>query len=142
MKPIGQMTNAELAAFVETSLRKEGIDVVLHRGASGEAYNLGSGVETVNMEMAHLILDLLGKPTSLIRHVKDRAGHDRRYALDCSKVMELGWRPRHNFAQAMEKTVAWYANNEWWWRKIKSGEYLAYYRRQYVEREQTQSAQG
>jgi len=113
----------------------EGIDLVLHQGAVGEIYNLGSGVETMNLDMAHQILRLLGKPESLIRHVTDRLGHDRRYALDCSKVQELGWRSRHTFEETLEKTVRWYVENEWWWRKIKSGEYLEYYRRQYVERE-------
>ncbi|MGQ9584906.1 MAG: dTDP-glucose 4,6-dehydratase [Anaerolineae bacterium] len=113
----------------------EGIDVVLHRGVPGEVYNLGSGVETVNLNMALQVLRLLGKPESLIRHVTDRPGHDRRYALDCSKIMALGWRPRHTFEEALEATVRWYTQNEWWWRKIKSGEYLEYYRRQYVERE-------
>ncbi|MBC7223074.1 MAG: dTDP-glucose 4,6-dehydratase [Anaerolineae bacterium] len=113
----------------------EGIDVVLHKGVPGEVYNLGSGVETRNIDMARLILRLLGKPESLIRHVTDRPGHDRRYALDCSKIMALGWRPRHTFEEALEKTVRWYVENEWWWRKIKSGEYLEYYRKWYVERE-------
>lgn len=113
----------------------EGIDVVLHKGVPGEVYNLGSGVETRNIDMARLILRLLGKPESLIRHVTDRPGHDRRYALDCSKIMALGWQPRHTFEEALEKTVRWYVENEWWWRKIKSGEYLEYYRKWYVERE-------
>ncbi len=113
----------------------EGIDLVLHRGVPGEVYNLGSGVETRNIDMARLILRFLGKPESLIRHVTDRPGHDRRYALDCSKIMALGWRPRHTFEEALEKTVRWYVDNEWWWRKIKSGEYLEYYRKWYIERE-------
>ncbi|MGQ9457468.1 MAG: dTDP-glucose 4,6-dehydratase, partial [Anaerolineae bacterium] len=113
----------------------EGIDLVLHRGVPGEVYNLGSGVETRNIDMARLILRLLGKPETLIRHVTDRPGHDRRYALDCSKIMALGWRPRHTFEEALEKTVRWYVDNEWWWRKIKSGEYLEYYRKWYIERE-------
>jgi len=113
----------------------EGIDLVLHQGVVGETYNLGSGVETLNLDMARQILRLLGKPESLIRHVTDRLGHDRRYALDCSKVQELGWRSHHTFEETLEKTVRWYVENEWWWRKIKSGEYLEYYRRQYVERE-------
>jgi dTDP-glucose 4,6-dehydratase len=112
----------------------EGIDVVLHNGQVGEAYNLGTGMETYNIDMAHMILDMLGKSTSLIQHVKDRPGHDRRYSIDCSKVQTLGWRSRHDFAQALEKTVQWYVDNEAWWRPIKSGEYKEYYRRQYVER--------
>ena len=114
----------------------EGIDVVLRRGKPGEIYNLGTGVETTNLEMTHLILKLLGKPESLIQPITDRPGHDRRYALDCSKVQALGWRNRYNFEQAIEATVKWYVDNEWWWRKIKSGQrYQEYYEQQYTGRE-------
>ncbi|MCS7061617.1 MAG: dTDP-glucose 4,6-dehydratase [Anaerolineae bacterium] len=112
----------------------DGIDVVIEKGQAGEIYNVGSGVETRNIDMAHAILDLLGKPYSLIRPVKDRPGHDRRYALDVSKLRALGWSSGHTFAQAIEKTVRWYVDNEWWWRKLKSGEYLEYYKRQYGSR--------
>ena len=112
----------------------EGIDVVLHNGALGEVYNVGTGVETHNIDMARKILGLLGKPASLLTYVPDRAGHDRRYALDTSKLQALGWRSRHTFDQALELTVRWFVENEAWWRPIKSGEYLDYYRRQYVER--------
>jgi len=113
----------------------EGIDVVLHRGQIGEVYNVGTGVETENIVMARGILDLLGKSHSLIQHVADRPGHDRRYSLNCAKLAALGWRSAHTFELALEKTVSWYVENEWWWRKIKSGEYLAYYRRMYEGRE-------
>jgi len=114
----------------------EGIDLVLHRGQPGEVYNLGTGVETRNIDMARAILDLLGKPHSLIQPVRDRPGHDRRYALDISKIRALGWESSHTFEQALEKTVCWYVENEWWWRPIKSGEhYREYYRRQYEGRE-------
>ncbi len=112
----------------------EAIDVVLRKGRPGEVYNVGTGIETYNIEMARMILDLLGKPYSLIQHVEDRPGHDRRYALDISKLKALGWVSRHTFAEALEKTVRWYVENEWWWRKIKSGEYWEYYRRQYGTR--------
>ena len=112
----------------------EGIDVVLHKGARGEVYNVGTGVETHNIDMARKILALLGKPESLLTYVPDRAGHDRRYALDTSKLQALGWRSRHTFDQALELTVRWFVENEDWWRPIKSGEYLDYYRKQYVER--------
>jgi len=121
----------------------EGIDLVLHRGTLGEAYNLGTGQETRNVDMAHMILDLLGKPRSLIQYVKDRPGHDRRYALDCAKIRALGWQPRHDFAQALEKTVRWYVDNEWWWRKIKSGErWQEYYKKNYAGRELTGQAKA
>ncbi len=112
----------------------EGIDVVLHHGKLGEAYNVGTGVETHNLDMAKKVLDLLGKPHSLITLVPDRAGHDRRYALDVSKLKALGWQSRHTFDQALARTVRWYVDNEWWWRPIKSGEFKAYYQQQYGER--------
>ncbi len=112
----------------------EGIDLILHQGQPGQVYNLGSGVETRNLDMAHLILELLGKPRRLIRHVQDRPGHDRRYSLHCDKIKALGWRSRHSFEEAMELTVRWYVDNGWWWRKIKSGEYMAYYKKQYGQR--------
>lgn len=112
----------------------EGIDTVLHKGALGEFYNVGTGVETHNIDMARKLLGLLGKPQSLITFVPDRAGHDRRYALDTAKLQALGWRSRHTFDQALEATVRWFVANEAWWRPIKSGEYLDYYRKQYVER--------
>jgi dTDP-glucose 4,6-dehydratase len=113
----------------------EGIDVVLHRGVAGEAYNVGTSVETRNIDMAHKILDLLGKPYSLITYVKDRAGHDRRYALDTDKLRALGWKSNHTFDQALEKTVKWYVDNPAWWRPIKSGEYRDYYHKQSVSRQ-------
>ena len=109
----------------------EGIDLVLHTGQLGEIYNVGTEVETPNIEMARKILDILGKPHSLLQHVTDRAGHDRRYALDCSKLRALGWRSQHSFDAALERTVRWYVENEDWWRPIKSGEYLEYYKKQY-----------
>ena len=112
----------------------EAIDVVLHKGLPGEIYNAGTGVETENIVMARMILDLLDKPHSLITYVKDRPGHDRRYSLNCDKIKALGWISRHVFEEALEKTVQWYVDNEWWWRKIKSGEYMEYYRRQYEGR--------
>ena len=114
----------------------EGIDAVLHRGALGEIYNVGTGSEMYNIDMAHLVLELLGKPESLIQPITDRPGHDRRYALDVSKLEGLDWQSRRTCAEAIEKTVGWYVDNEWWWRKIKSGEhYREYYRQQYEGRE-------
>jgi dTDP-glucose 4,6-dehydratase len=87
-----------------------------------------------NLDMTQLVLKLLGKPDSLIRHVTDRPGHDRRYALDVTKICALGWEPAHTCEQAIEATVRWYVDNEWWWRKIKTGAYLEYYKRQYGQR--------
>ncbi len=114
----------------------EAIDIVLHNGEIGSVYNIGTGAEMRNIDMTHLILKLLGKPESLIQPVRDRPGHDRRYALDVTKICGLGWEPAHNCEEAVEKTVRWYVENEWWWRSIKSGErYQGYYKRQYEGRE-------
>ena len=113
----------------------EGIDLVLHQGELGEIYNVGTGAELTNLAMTKIVLETLGKPESLIKHVEDRAGHDRRYALDVSKLRALGWESRHSCADAVAKTVRWYAENEWWWRPIKGGElYQEYYQEQYGER--------
>ncbi len=109
----------------------EAIDLVLQRGEIGEVYNIGTGSEMPNIEMTRLILEILGKPESLVRHVPDREGHDRRYSLDVSKIRALGWEPDHSCTEAIELTTRWYVENEWWWRKIKSGEYKQYYQRQY-----------
>jgi dTDP-glucose 4,6-dehydratase len=114
----------------------EGIDLVLHKGESGSIYNIGTGTEMRNIDMTHLVLKLLGKPESLIQPVRDRAGHDRRYALDVTKIRGLGWEPAHTCEEAIERTVRWYVENEWWWRPIKSGEhYREYYKSQYEGRE-------
>lgn len=114
----------------------QAIDLVLHRGEIGGAYNVGTGTEMRNIDMARLILKLLGKPERLIQPVRDRPGHDRRYALDVSRVRALGWEPDHGCAEAIEKTVRWYVDNKWWWRPIKSGShYQEYYERQYAGRE-------
>ncbi len=113
----------------------EGIDVVLHKGELGEIYNVGTGEELTNLAMTEIVLETLGKPRSLIKHVEDRAGHDRRYALDVSKLQALGWESRHSCAEAVAKTVRWYAKTEEWWRPIKSGNlYQAYYQQQYGKR--------
>ncbi len=111
------------------------LDLVLREGKEGEVYNIGGQSERTNLSVAQAILDLLGKPRSLIRYVADRPGHDRRYAIDFSKIRrELGWRPIYTFERGIERTVQWYLTHEAWWRKIKSGEYLEYYRRMYENR--------
>ncbi len=111
-----------------------GIDAVLRQGTLGEAYNLGGGNERENIDVVRQILRLLAQSDDLIRHVQDRAGHDRRYALDCSKARALGWRPAQSFEDALVATVRWYQQNEAWWRPLKSGEYAAYYAQQYGAR--------
>jgi len=108
-----------------------GIDIVLHKGKIGDIYNIGADNEKTNKEITEIILNGLGKDESSIEYVKDRPGHDRRYALDSTKLKKLGWKPKYNFEQAMKKTIEWYKNNPDWWKKIKSGEYLEYYKKQY-----------
>lgn len=111
-----------------------GIDVALHHGKSGEAYNIAGENQQYNVDVIHTMLDLLGKPRSLIKYVEDRKGHDRRYAMDAAKLRALGWQRSTTFADALKATVDWYKQNEWWWRKIKSGEYMEYYKMQYGNR--------
>jgi len=118
----------------------EAIALVLRKGEPGQAYNIGVGEERPNRDVAEAILGLLGKPRSLLRHVTDRPGHDRRYALDCGKLAKLGWSPRFPFGEALKATVAWYRDNAAWWRKIKSGEFRAYYEKMYGAR--LRDAQG
>jgi dTDP-glucose 4,6-dehydratase len=111
------------------------LDHVLHHGREGEVYNVGGNSERTNLSVARTILDLLGRPHSLIRFVKDRPGHDRRYAIDFSKIeKDLGWRPALSFEEGIRLTIAWYQNCRSWWKKIKTGEYLNYYKRMYENR--------
>ncbi|HOA25460.1 MAG TPA: dTDP-glucose 4,6-dehydratase [Aggregatilineales bacterium] len=111
-----------------------GIETVLLKGEPGEAYNIGGENERHNIDVVRQMLAILGKPESLIRQVEDRPGHDRRYALDTTKLHNLGWQQAYSFEEALEATVEWYVKNEWWWRKIKSGEFREYYERQYGKR--------
>jgi dTDP-glucose 4,6-dehydratase len=111
-----------------------GIDLVLRKGADGEVYNIGGGHEVENIVLTRQILQLTGKPETLIQPVKDRPGHDRRYSVDSKKVHQLGWTPRHRFGDALRATVEWYREHESWWRPLKSGEFRAYYERQYGRR--------
>ena len=111
-----------------------GIDRVLHFGQVGEVYNVGGENEQRNIDVIHTLLQMMSKPEALLRRVADRPGHDRRYSLDVSKLHALGWEQSATFDQELEATVKWYTQNEWWWRKIKSGEYLDYYKAQYERR--------
>ncbi|MGF1506778.1 MAG: dTDP-glucose 4,6-dehydratase, partial [Anaerolineae bacterium] len=111
-----------------------GIDVVLRKGGPGEAYNIGGGNERHNIDLIRQMLAELGKPESLITHVADRPGHDRRYAVDNAKIEALGWKPTYSLDEALAETVRWYVENEPWWRTIKSGEYREYYQAQYGNR--------
>jgi dTDP-glucose 4,6-dehydratase len=111
------------------------IDLVLHRGKIGEIYNIGGNNEKKNIDIVKLILQNLNKPESLINFVKDRLGHDRRYAIDSSKIQsELGWTPKYTFETGIAETIQWYLDNKEWWERIKSGEYMAYYERMYSNR--------
>lgn len=111
------------------------VDLVLRRGRPGEVYNIGGVNEHANIEIMRLVLDTLGKPHSLIRVVKDRPGHDRRHAIDATKIREdLGWHPRVPYADGMKQTIQWYLENRAWWERIKSGEYREYYERWYGSR--------
>ena len=109
----------------------DAIDFVINNGKVGEVYNIASNNEKTNVELTKLILNLLNKDESNIEYVKDRIAHDRRYSLNTSKILDLGWKSKFNFNDALKKTVEWYKNNEIWWKKIKSGEFLEYYKMQY-----------
>lgn len=109
----------------------DAIDFIYRKGDLGEVYNIGGGNEKTNLEITEIILKKLEKPKSLMRFVEDRLGHDRRYSLDCTKLRNLGWEPKHNFEDAMDKTIQWFLENRGWWEKIKSGEYLEYYKQHY-----------
>ena len=111
-----------------------GIDLVLHNGTIGEAYNIGTGKEMTNLEMVEILLDELGKPRDLIQHVEDRMGHDRRYCMNVDKLMALGWEPDYTHEEAIRATVRWYINNRWWWEPIRSGEFKDFYQKLYGNR--------
>jgi dTDP-glucose 4,6-dehydratase len=112
-----------------------GVAHVLEHGTPGEIYNLGGGNSRANIEVVRELVRLTGRTyEQSVRHVADRPGHDRRYALDCSKARALGWSPRVDFASGLPETVAWYREHEDWWRPIKSGEFRQYYERQYALR--------
>lgn len=109
----------------------EAIDFIYRHGEVGEVYNIGGGNEKTNLEITEYILKKLEKPRSLIVFVKDRLGHDRRYSLDCTKLEKLGWTPKTGFTEALDRTISWYVENRWWWEKLKSGEYLEFYKQNY-----------
>jgi dTDP-glucose 4,6-dehydratase len=115
--------------FVEDFAR--GIGRVLEAGVPGEAYNVGGPDERANIDVVRRIVALTGADDDLVEHVPDRPGHDRRYSLSSEKVRGLGWAPNVRFDDGLERTVAWYRDNAWWWEPIRSGEYRAYYERQY-----------
>ncbi|MEC0140618.1 dTDP-glucose 4,6-dehydratase [Paenibacillus macerans] len=111
------------------------IDLVIHQGRNGEVYNIGGNNERTNLHIVRTILEQLGKPESLIKHVQDRPGHDRRYGIDPTKItQELGWKPKHSFETGIQETIRWYLDNKEWWTRIQSGAYQEYYAKQYGDR--------
>lgn len=108
------------------------IDLIVHQGKIGETYCVGGGAEKTNKEITYKILELLDKNEGMIEYISDRPGHDRRYAIDFSKInRDLGWQPEVSFEEGMRRTVEWFKNNEQWWRNIKNGAYKQYYQKQY-----------
>jgi dTDP-glucose 4,6-dehydratase len=119
------------------------VDTVLRKAAPGSVYNIGGNYDVPNLDIVRRILGILEKPESLIQYVRDRPGHDRRYAMDSGRLRaELGWEPAHTFAEALRLTVDWYLANRGWWEHIRSGAYLQYYEQMYAERLQNSSDAG
>lgn len=128
-------TGKNVRDWIHVSDHCRGIDAALRRGRPGEVYNFGGLTEKTNLEITHLLLDLLEKPRTLIRYVADRPGHDLRYAIDCTKAeKELDWRPQVPFDEGLRGTIDWYRTHGDWVARVKSGEYLAYYEQQYGKR--------
>ena len=115
--------------FVEDHCRA--IEFILQKGKVGEVYNIAGASEKENIQITNHILELLGKSNSLIRYVADRIGHDRRYSLDTSKLYNLGWKQEYEFGDALKETIQWYKENSDWWKPLKSGEYLEFYKKHY-----------
>jgi dTDP-glucose 4,6-dehydratase len=112
-----------------------GVEAAWRKGKAGEVYNFGGRCELPNLHLTQKLLDLLGKPRTLIKHVQDRLGHDRRYAIDCAKAeRELGWAPQVKFEDGLRETIGWYQTNQPWVNQVRSGDYLKYYERQYGTR--------
>jgi dTDP-glucose 4,6-dehydratase len=126
--------------FVEDNV--SALDLLLHEGEPGEVYNVGANNHRYNIQVAETILDLVGKPRSLIKFVADRAGHDRRYGVNSDKLAKLGWSPEHDFDSAIETAVRWYQENAWWWERVRGGEFQEYYDKQYGERLATATPYG
>jgi len=118
--------------YVEDHCRA--LELIAREGELGEVYNIGADNHQENIRLAESLLQLVEKPLSLIRFVEDRKGHDRRYAVDSSKLRALGWAPQHDFLSALERTVRWYQKNSWWWEPIYAGPFHDYYQRQYGDR--------
>jgi len=128
-------TGQNVRDWIHVNDHCEAVDLVIHKGHEGEVYNIGGNCEKRNIDVVRMILSKLGKPESLIRFVKDRPGHDLRYAMDISKMRDqFGWEPKVNFEDGIEKTIEWYLSNRKWWEEIINGEYMKYYEKMYGER--------
>lgn len=114
----------QIRDWIYVSDNCEAIDLVVQNGKAGEIYNIASRNERTNLEVARLILKILGKTDTLIKFVSDRPGHDRRYSLDATKIRSLGWKPKHVFEESLKDTVTWYIDNEWWWQRIRKDWYV------------------
>lgn len=125
----------QIREWIFTEDHCRAIDLILHQGKIGETYNIGTGERLINLTVTGKILKLLGQNKKMIQPVKDRPGHDFRYALDCTKIRKtLGWRPAFSFPQALAETIQWYQKNEWWWQPLKSGQYLKFYQANYKKK--------
>ncbi len=128
-------TGANVRDWLYVEDHCEAIDLIIHNGRVGEVYNIGGHNERTNLEVVKAVLKELGKPESLISYVTDRPGHDRRYAIDATKIeQELGWKSSYNFEEGIKVTVKWYLDNKKWWENIVSGEYQNYYEKMYGNR--------
>ena len=121
--------------WIHTSDHCRAIDILLHEAMPGEVYNIGSNNELQNIELTKLVLTEMGFGEDMVEPVKDRPGHDRRYAIDYSKMTkDFGWKPNKSFTEGLKEAIEWYRKNEDWWKPLKSGEHLNYFRKQYEER--------
>ena len=109
----------------------QALDVIHQKGEPGDVYNIGTGERFTNLEVTQMILEQMGVGQEMVEYVKDRPGHDRRYAINAEKLRELGWQPDWNFEQALKETIEWYQDHQDWWKRLKSGEYLEYYKKKY-----------
>lgn len=124
-------TGQNVREWIYTEDHCAAISLLLQKGEIGGKYNIGTGERMTNNELTQRILEGMSKDKSMIEYVKDRPGHDLRYALNAGRLRDLGWAPRVDFPTGLQKTIEWYTRHEEWWKRIKSGEYLAYYQKQY-----------
>lgn len=128
-------TGMNVREWIYTEDHCSAVDTIMHKGKLGEVYNIGTGNRVTNKEITYMLLEKLGVGEEMIEFVKDREGHDHMYAVDSTKLREeLGWEPQVSFEEGVDKTIAWYKEHEEWWKPLKSGEYMEYYKKQYDHR--------